>query len=168
MRISILIALALFTLGVSQEEEINLEIGSVLPAKYVPKESRNLYMTHSAQLRPFVERKVGGIKYTIAYVEGSREIKYISTHDKRFRTSSGLRVGGYVEVRGAEAEVYPGWEIRGPDGEDGWQPIIGFDDEMTILSGGRDATLKLPPTQYRLESERPVRAKIRGFVKGSN
>jgi hypothetical protein len=168
MGTSILIALSLLTFGAFQKEELKLEIGSVLPARYVPKKNRGLYMTHSAQFRPFVKRKVGGIEYIIAYREESREIKYLSTYDKRFQTSGGLRVGNYVEVQGSQVEVYPGWEIRGPEGEDGWQPLIGFNSEMTIRIDGKDVALKLKPAQYQLDSAQPLRAKILAFVKGSN
>src|SRR2546427_5223531 len=168
MKICILIALILFVFGPPQMDEIKLEIGSVLPTRYVPQKNRNLYMTHSSQFRPYIERKVGGIKYIIAYEEKTREIKYISTYDKRFKTSGGLIVGGYIDVQGDQVSAYPGWEIRGPKSEDGWQPLLGFDSEITIRSGGRDATLKLRPTQYRLEAGQLVKGKIKAFVKGSN
>jgi hypothetical protein len=168
MKICILIALMLFAFGPPQTDEIKLEIGLLLPAEYVPHENRNLYMTHSSQFRPFIERKVGGIKYIIAYKAETREIKYISTYDKRFKTSGGLMVGGYIDVQGDQVSAYPGWEIRGPEGEDGWQPLLGFDSEMTIRIRGRDATLKLRPRQFRLEAGQLVKAKIKAFVKGSN
>ena len=168
MKICILMTLILFAFDPSQTNEIKLEIGSVLPTTYVPQKNRNLYMTHSSQFRPYIERKVGGIKYIIAYEEETREIKYISTYDKRFKTSGGLMVGEYIDVQGDQVSSYPGWEIRGPDGEDGWRPLLGFDSEMTIRSGGRDATLKLRPSQYRLEAGQLVKAKIKAFVKGSN
>ena len=79
-----------------------------------------------------------------------------------------IRVRPYVEVQAEQVEVYPGWEIRGPEGADGWQPLIGFNSEVTILSNGREAVLKLPLGQYRVESTQPLRAKIMAFVKGGN
>ena len=159
--------LALFlAFGAPQRADPKLEVGSVLPARYVPKHNRNLYMTHSSQLRPFVKRNVGGVVYVFAYEEKSRVVKYLSTSDKNFETADGLRVGGYVEVDNGRLAAYPGWEVRGPEGADGWSPLIGFDSEMTVLEGGEDIKLKL--TRYRLEPDRPVRAKIIAFVKGGN
>jgi hypothetical protein len=60
MKISILIAALLLTFGAARKADIRLEVGSVLPVKYVPKKNPNLYMTHSAQFRPFIERDVAG------------------------------------------------------------------------------------------------------------
>lgn len=166
MKITILIVAAFLMFGVSQKAEIKLEVGTVLPAKYVPKNNRNLYMTHSGQFRPFIQRDVAGVRYVIAYEEKSRVIKYISTSDKQFKPADGLRVGGYVEVNNEQVEVYPGWEIRGPEDKDGWQPLIGFNSEMTVFDGGKETKIELK--QYRLESEQKVRAKIIAFVKGNN
>lgn len=166
MKISIVILALFFTFGVSEKADIKLEVGSVLPAKHVPKINRNLYMTHSAQFRPFIEREIVGIKYVIAYDEKSRIIKYISTTDKKFKSADGLQVGSYVEVDNEQMSVYPGWEIRGPEDTEGWQPLVGFDSKVTVLDGGKDTQIELK--QYRLESEQPVKAKIIAFVKGSN
>ena len=166
MKIGLIIAASLLTFGVSQKVDIKLEVGSVLPARYVPKRNRNFYMTHSAQFRPFIERDVAGVRYVIAYDEKRRLIKYISTSDKYFRSADGFQVGGYIEVHNEQLSVYPGWEIRGPEDKDGWQPLVGFNSEMTILEGGSDTKLELK--QYRLDSEQPVKAKIIAFVKGGN
>ncbi len=149
-----------------QRADLKLEVGSVLPARYAPRHNRNLYMTNSSQFRPFVKRKVGGVVYYIAYEEESRVIKYLSTTDRNFETADGLRVGGYVEVDNEQLMVYPGWEVRGPEGKDGWLPLVGFDSEMTLLEGGGEAKVKLK--QYRLDPDRTIRAKIIGFVKGGN
>jgi hypothetical protein len=166
MKITILIVAAFLMFGVSQKADIKLEVGSVLPVKYVPKNNRKLYMTHSAQFRPFIEWDVAGVRYVIAYDEKSRVINYISTNDKKFRTPYSLQFGGYVEVNNEQVRVYPGWEIRGPKDKDGWEPLIGFNSEMTVFDV--DKEIKIELRQYRLESEHPVKAKIIAFVKGGN
>lgn len=166
MKITILIIATFLIFGASQKADIKLEVGSVLPAKIVPKKNRKLYMTHSAQFRPFIELEVAGVRYVIAYDKKSRVIKYISTNDKKFKSADGLQVAGYVEVNNALVSVYPGWEIRGPKDKDGWQPLMGFNSEMTVLDGGKETKIELK--QYRLESEQTVKVRIIGFVKGGN
>jgi len=84
MKIGLLIVALFLTFGATQKADIKLEVGSVLPAKYVPKKNLNLYMTHSSQFRPFIKREVAGINYVIAYEKKSREIMYI------YRTIRGL------------------------------------------------------------------------------
>ena len=154
------------TFGALQKADFKLEVGAQLPAKYVPANNRKLYMTHSAQFRPYIEREVEGVSYIIAYDDTTRVIKYISTNDKRFKPTNGLEVSGYVEVNDEQVEVYPGWEIRGPKDKDGWQPLIGFDNELTVLDGDKDTKIVLK--EYRLGSRGPVKAKIIAFVKGAN
>jgi hypothetical protein len=166
MKITALVVALFLTFGAAQKAAFKLEVGSVLPAKYVPKHNLKLYMTHSAQLRPYIEREVTGVRYVIAYDEKSHVIKYISTLDRRFTSADGLRVGGYVEVNNEQVRVYPGWEIRGPEDMDGWQPLIGFNSEMTVLNEGKDT--KIEVGRNRLESKQPVKAKIIAFVKGGN
>jgi hypothetical protein len=166
MKITVLIVALSLVFGIGQKPDLKLEPGSVLPVKSVPKKNRKMYMTHSAQFRPFIERDVAGIRYVIAYDEQSRVITYISTEDKLFKSADGLRVGGYVEVNNTAVEVYPGWEIRGAEDKEGWQPLIGFDSKMTVLDGDKETILELK--RYRLESEHPLKVKILGFVKGGN
>jgi hypothetical protein len=166
MKITLLVMALFVTFGLAQKDDIKLEVGSVLPARYVPKDKHDLYMTHSGQFRPYIKRKVAGIRYNIAYDEKSNVIKYLSTFDRNFKSADGLQVGGYVEVNREQVIAYPGWEVRGPEGKDGWLPLIGFDSEMTVLDGDRETKVKLK--QYRLESDRPVKAKIIAFVKGEN
>lgn len=143
-------------------------IGSKLPAKVVPKKNTRQYMTHSSQFRPFVEIDINNIKYLIAYDEKTREVRYVSTQDPDFKSSRGLSINDYVEVKGSDVEVYPGWEIRAPAEEDGWQPLIGFNGELTILTDQKESLLKLPLGQYRIPAEQIVKAKIIAFVKGSS
>ena len=165
MKISGLIVVLFVTFGALQKADIKLEVGARLPAEYVPTNNQKLYMTHSSQLRPYIEREVEGFKYIIAYDGKTHVIKYISTHDTRVKTADSLQVGDYVEVSDEQVEVYPGWEIRGPKDKDGWQPLIGFNSEMTVLDGGKDTKIELK--EYRLPKQ-PVKAKIIAFVKGGN
>ena len=165
MKFSILMAVLLLTLTGVQKNDIKLEVGSVLSAKYVPKKNRKLYLTHSAQLRPYIERNVAGIKYIIAYEDKSRVIKYISTNDKKFKSADGLQVDSYIEVKGEQIRAYPGWEVRGPETKDGWETLIGFDSKITVLGGEN----RVNPDQYPpLQFGQTVKVKIIGFVKGAN
>lgn len=166
MKITALIVALFLTIVALQKADIKLEVGSELPAKYVPKNNPKQYMTHSAQFRPYIEQNVAGVRYVIAYDKKNHVIKYISTDDKQFKSADGLQVGGYVEVNDEQVEAYPGWEIRGPKDKDGWQPLIGFNSEMTVLDGSNDTRIELK--QYRLAAGQQVKAKIIAFVKGDN
>lgn len=165
------LVLALFltmfvTVGAVQKTDIELEVGAKLPAKYIPKNNRKLYMTHSAQLRPFIVQEIEGITYIIAYDEKDSVIKYISSNDKEFKSEDGLRTSDYIEVQADQVIAYPGWEIRGPVNKKGWQPLLGFVSKMTVLDNGKDTELIL--VEHRLPAGKSVKAKIIGFVKGSN
>lgn len=62
LRLRFALGAALFTVWATQtmlafqKVEQLPEVGSILPAKAVPKDNRHLYMTHSGQLRPFPKR----------------------------------------------------------------------------------------------------------------
>jgi hypothetical protein len=147
-----------------QQSSIKLEIGARLKKRDVPRESPNLYMTHPAQTRPYIERNIDGVDYIIAYDEKSRVIKYITTNDEDFRTANGLRVGSYIEVSKEEVIAYPGWEIRAPETSDGWYPIIGFVGGITVSSEGRDIKVN----EEEMEANVKVKAKVVRFSKGGN
>src|SRR5215831_12840125 len=70
---------------------IKLKIGARLPVKCLPTEDEGdkLVATHPSQSRPFIDRVVGGVKYTIAFDEETHHIKYIHTIDRAFRTANG-------------------------------------------------------------------------------
>jgi hypothetical protein len=159
--------LAVFLLSIVaplQQSSIKLEIGAKLKKRDFPKTSRKLYMTHPAQMRPYIEKNIDGVDYIIAYDEKSRVIKYITTNDEDFRTANGLRVGSYIEVSKEEVIAYPGWEIRAPQTSDGWYPIIGFVDEITISIDGRDDKVNVEG----LEANVKVKAEVIRFSKGGN
>jgi hypothetical protein len=167
LKVSILLALLLFVFTSIQKGEIKLEIGSVLSAKLVPKKNRKLYMTHSAQLRPYIERTVAGISYIIAYDEKTREITYISTKDKNFKTVENLQVGSFVELNRKEISAYPGWEVRGLETKDGWETLLGFDNKVTVLRDGAEVQID-PEVDTALQAGQTAKVKVTGFVKGSN
>ena len=144
-----------------QQSGVNLEVGVKLRKKDV-KKSDPYTMTHPAQVRPFVERDVGGVLYRLAYNEKSREVRYIFTEDKDFKTAGGLKVGDIIEVSRGEMEAYLGWEVRAPKTSDGWHPLIGFNDKITVEAADWDNTVDF----NNLKEGVKVRAKILGFVKG--
>src|SRR5215813_10885249 len=119
MPAAMFVALSLVTFGFAQNDDLNLEIGAIIPATHLPKVNRNLLMTHPAQTRPYIIKKVDGIEYWIAYETSTRAIKYLFTCDKHFKTASGSQVGDYIELDNRGVHAFPGWEIRGPEGKDG-------------------------------------------------
>jgi hypothetical protein len=157
-------SLLLFTFSSAQQSNFVLKVGAKLEKKYIPKKKFNFYMTHSSQLRPFIKRKIDNVKYVIAFDEKSREIKYISTHDKHFTSIDGLKVDDYLEFSIEDAYIYPGWEIRASALKDDWIPLIGFNDKMTITSKDKDMLVDVET----IEPKTKVKAKIIGFVKGAN
>jgi hypothetical protein len=167
MKLWTLIAIVLLVLGVQQKEELKLVIGSEIPASELAEEkSARLYMTAPAQLRPFIEREIDKVRYVIAYDDKTLRIKYLSTNDPDFKSSQGLKVGDFLDVKGDQVSVLPGWEIRAPGGEDGWQPLIGFNSELTVLREHKEVKLTVPEGQYNLPAKQTIKAKIMAFVKG--
>jgi hypothetical protein len=112
-------------------DDIKLEIGYVLPEKYISKEPRVRYATHSSQLDPFFYVIMQNIAYLVAYVNDSHQISYIATFSKDFKTEEGLQIGHEIEVTRSKIIAYPGWEVHAPKTKDGWRPVIG-----TALSYG--------------------------------
>ena len=150
--------LTLVAFGISvPQARIKLEVGAKLDRKYIPKKLKNLLMTHPGQLRPFIKRTIGGVRYDIAFDKHTRQIKYIYTNDPNFRTTDGLHVSSKIPLRREQLQVYPGWEIRGPARGDGWFPVVGF-DSIQSMDTARD---------YNDELETRLLAII-GFSKGGN
>ncbi len=156
MKASLFIALLLIFAPV-QKSNLRLEIGAKLKRNDVPKRTSEYTMTHSAQMRPFIRKIVDGVEYIVAYDSKSREIKYIHTKDKKFRTTSGLRVGANMNAPARQRIVYPCWEIRVPMTEDGWYPVLGHDSRCATSSG-------LP----RLDVSPEDSVEVIGFSKGGN
>ena len=168
MKLAIFFAIILLTFGVLQKPERPPEIGSKLSAIEVPKKNVRHFMTHSAQLRPYIKKQINDVEYLIAYDKKTLEVRYLYTDDADFKNAKGLKVGDYIEVKGREVVAYPGWEVRGPEDDNGWHPLIGYDSELTVLRGKIDTKLKLPPSQYHLPDGETENVRIMAFVKGGN
>lgn len=156
MKAFVAVTLCLFSLAFVPQEKIKLEVGAKLNRKYIPKKVTDRIFTHPSQLRPFIERTIDGVKYIIAYDEKNREIRYIHTTDKNFRTASGLQVGSEIPLKRDQLQIYPGWEIRAPITSDGWFPVVGFDlpTGYDLVNAFKDAETKM--------------VTIVGFSKGGN
>jgi|SRR6185369_11711729 len=166
MKLAVLLVLSLLSSASYQIRVLVPEIGSKLPARVIPKKNRNVYMTHSAQFRPYIEREFENVTYIIAYDDKTRVVKYLSTTDKDFWNSRGLRVGDFIEVERDKVQVFPGWEVRAPADEDGWQPMIGFDTDSPVNC---DPNVVNPyGCPYRLPAEPVFKTRIIAFVKGGN
>ena len=169
MKLAISFAVLLLTFAAYQKPEQPPEIGAKLPAKDVPKKwNPKWFMTHSGQFRPYIKKQINDVEYVIAYDEKTREVRYLYTDDADFKNAKGLKVGDYIEVKGNDVVAYPGWEVRGPEDENGWHPLIGFDSELTVLRDEKDFKLKLLPSQFNLPADQIEKARIIAFVKGGN
>ena len=154
-----------FLLMPAQEPDIKLEIGSVLKPEFIPRTTNELCMTHPGQLRPFIRHETNKVNYVIAYDDETRKIKYIKTNDEDFKTTEGLQVGKYIDVTRDKVRAYPGWEVRGPANKEGWHPVIGFLDKVTILREGKEEELNIKQTWASNPTER-LRVKVLSFSKG--
>ena len=149
MKLVVLLVIIFVSLGTYQLRVLVPEIGAKLPASVVPKDNRRQWLTASAQTRPYIEKEFENVKYVIAYDEETLEVKYLYTDDRDFWDSRGWRTGDYIEVKRDEVLVVPGWEVRARKDKDGWQPLIGFDDDG-----------------FRLPDGPVFKIRIKGFVKG--
>lgn len=156
MKAFVVLALCLFSFASVPQGKIKLEVGAKLNRKYIPKKVTEYTATHPSQMRPFIKRTVDGVEYIIAYDEKSREIKYIHTTDKNFRTEGGLRVGSEIPLKREQLVVFPSWEIRAPITSGGWYPVVG--DDLPI---GYDVVGALKDGETKMVT-------IIGFSKGGN
>jgi hypothetical protein len=156
MKAFVALTLCLFSFAFVPQAKIKLEIGAKLNRKYIPKRVTEQIATHPSQLRPFIKRTVDGVEYIIAYDEKNREIRYIHTTDKSFRTVSGLQVGSETPLKREQLKVYPSWEIRAPRAADGWYPVVGVDLPIgyDLVGAFKDGETKM--------------VTITGFSKGGN
>ncbi|HKQ52477.1 MAG TPA: hypothetical protein VJT74_08920 [Pyrinomonadaceae bacterium] len=159
MKILSLLMLLLLAVAPVQQSNVKPELGTKLGKSEV-KKSDDLTLTHPAQLRPSIERTIGGVVYLLAYDPKNREVRYIFTDDKEFRAAGGAKVGDIIELTREEIIAYPGWEIHAAETSDGWHPLIGFDDKIARPDDAVDFK--------GLKEGEKLRAKILGFVKGGN
>lgn len=134
------------------------EIGDQVNSKWVGR-SRELCVTHSAQLDPCFEHSFNGIRFTVAYNDGTKKISYVSTMDQKFMTADALRIGSEIDVSSDTVIAFPGWQIFARPSADGWWPVIGFADTVKLKDG---TVLKLWNKQG---SERGT-AVVEAFAKG--
>jgi hypothetical protein len=127
MKLLVCLTLALSLSATMPKSDIKLEIGAKLNRKYIPRKISEEILTHPSQTRPFIKRTIDGVEYIIAFDQRTREIRYIHTDDKNFRTKNGLRVGSEISVAKNQIVSYPGWEVRAPITPDGWYPVVGYD-----------------------------------------
>jgi hypothetical protein len=141
---------ALTSVGVAQSD-IKLKIGAKLPRQYV-LEFAGQIATHPSQFRPFIKETIAHVKYTIAFDEENRKIRYIHTVDRAFRTANGLHVGSEIKVTRKQLHSFGDWYTFAGTTPDGWQ----------IISAETEASLG----EWK-ESERKT-VTIGGFSKGGN
>jgi hypothetical protein len=59
-----------------KQKPAQLELDAEVKPEFIQKKKTKwLYMTHPGQLRPFIEQKIDGVVYVIAYDEESRKVK---------------------------------------------------------------------------------------------
>ena len=119
MKMLIGCVLALLVFAPVQQSDIKLEIGAKLPRKYIPRKITQQIATHPSQFRPYIRKTIADVDYIIAFDEKTREIRYIHTYDKDFRTVNGLRVGSVITFTREQLDIIPSWEIRAPATPDG-------------------------------------------------
>lgn len=156
MKICIALSLCLFSFVIPPQTGIKLEIGAKLSRKLLPKVVTEELMTHSGQTRPYIKRTIKDVEYLIAYDEKTREITYIHTSDKNFRTADGLRVMSEIPVKRDQLQAFPGWAIWAPMTSDGWYPVLEADVSTIpdFIGGFKDDETKM--------------VTIAGFAKGGN
>jgi hypothetical protein len=135
-----------------------LEIGAKLDDSSFRGVRTERCITRPSVVEPCVDVTDDGIHYTIAF-DAKHIITYIHTEDPNFKTSEGLKVGGFLDVKGEELRAFPGWEVRSPARADGWAPVVGY-DQLVELPGG----LKL---LYSSTDEKHRTVVIAGFSKSA-
>jgi opacity protein-like surface antigen len=121
------VCIAAFSTATAAQCNIKLRIGAKVPVKCLPTEDdeTRYVATHPSTFRPFIERVVAGVTYTIAFDEDTHQIKYIHTIDRAFRTSNGLRIGSHIRVSAKQITGgYGGWYTFAGRTPDGWDIII--------------------------------------------
>ena len=158
----------LLIMPVQKQKPAQLELGAEVKPEFIQeKKTKELYMTHPSQLRPFIRQEIDGVSYVIAYEEESRKVKYITTNDKDFTTDEGLQVGNFIELTKGEIIAYPGWEIRGPANKDGWHPVVGFLDKVTIMKESNRVTTDIEQI-WKLNPSDRFQVMVIGFSKGGD
>jgi hypothetical protein len=135
-----------------------LEIGAKLNELVLRGMRTERCITRPSVVETCIDIAQDGIRYTVAF-DAKHVITYIHTEDPNFATSEGLKVGGFLDVKGEDLRAYPGWEVRSPTRGDGWAPVVGY-DQLIELPGG----LKL---LYSSTDEKRRTVVIAGFSKSA-
>lgn len=123
----VLMCTVAFSTATVAQCKIHLRIGAKVPVKCLPSqgEDTRYVATHPSQSRPFIERIVAGVNYTIAFDEETHHIKYIHTIDRAFRAPHRLRIGSQIKVtRKQITGGYGGWYTFAGRTQDGWDIIV--------------------------------------------
>src|SRR5262245_45610566 len=111
----------ILNVGFMPQNQIKVELGFVLSEKLISEYSSqkkkgkfhfDLIATTPSQLRPFFMYNTQDVDYLIAYDKETRQIKYIHTEDKDFRTADNLKVGDCLSYSTEQIVMHPGWNIR--------------------------------------------------------
>ena len=149
--------------------DIRLEIGFELPTKYTKcnkKENKDckkqLFRTYANKYEPFLRKEIDNVEYVIGYNEKSNQITFINTSDLRFRTKKGLKVGSELELTKDQVHKIPEWEIYAPTDEEGWKPVIGYDEPEVLING--EIIFPGDPTKG-FETSDKIKVKVISFSK---
>lgn len=142
----VLICTVAFSTATVAQCKIHLRIGAKVPAKCLPSEDEDTryVATHPSQSRPFIERIVAGVKYTIAFDEETHHIKYIHTSDRAFRTANRLRIGSQIKVtRKHITGGYGGWYTFAGRTPDGWDIIVADEASLNDWKDGETRSVTI-------------------------
>jgi hypothetical protein len=155
MRAAITILLLAFSITVSAQSEVGLEINSKLSKKYA-KQPKGRTLTAASNIFPFVELTIKNVTYQIAFDGDNRKIKYVFTRDEDFVDSNGLKVNQEITVKWEDIEVLGYFQLRTKPDKNGWQAVIGnssaFDGDLL----------------ERIQKAGQFTTEIDGFAKGYN
>jgi hypothetical protein len=135
-----------------------LEIGAKLDDSIFRSAKIERCITRPSVVESCIDFTQDGTRYTLAF-DAKHLITYIHTEDPNFANCEGLKVGGFLDVKGEELRAYSGWEVRSPARKDGWYPVVGY-DQLVELPGG----LKL---LYSSTDEKRRTVVIAGFSKSA-
>ncbi len=120
----VLISSVAFSTATVAQCKLHLRIGAKVPVKCLPDGETRYVATHPSQFRPFIERIVAGVNYTIAFDEENQHIKYIHTIDRAFRTANRLRFGSQIKITRKQITGGYGWYTFAGRTPDGWDIIV--------------------------------------------
>lgn len=154
--IALIFSLFIGLTTVAAQTKFRLELGAILPKKDIPKKPQE--MAVRCCFSPFIEKNYEGVKYTVAFNRKTREIIYLYTWDKNFKTKDGYKIGDSIDVS-LDQTSKNGFTIYGQETSDGWFPVVGY-------------TLRLPgeienPNPFENAKQNEIiKVEILAFAKG--